>query len=113
MRRSLSDLLGSPPPMQDEFNGGVFAASIDGGRAGAMVCLEGDAVVATTRESLSFRVPYRACELDLGGASGRMWFCRIASRRRSPSSARHRDFCPRWSSKPGANSANKSSVSRP
>jgi Zn-dependent protease with chaperone function len=64
--------------MQHEFSGGVFAESIDGGRAGATVRLEGDAVVATTLDRvLTFRVPYRACELDLGGASGRMWFCRV------------------------------------
>lgn len=64
--------------MQHEFSGGVFAGSIEGGRAGATVRLEGDAVVATTLDNaLTFRVPYRSCELDLGGASGRMWFCRV------------------------------------
>ncbi len=62
--------------MQQEFTGGVFAASIEGGRAGATVRLEHDAVVATLTDGESFRVPYRTCELDLGGASGRMWFCR-------------------------------------
>jgi len=64
--------------MQHEFSGGVFAESIEGGRAGATIRLEGEAVVATTLDqALTFRVPYRSCELDLGGASGRMWFCRV------------------------------------
>ncbi|MFT3924800.1 MAG: M48 family metallopeptidase [Myxococcales bacterium] len=62
--------------MQRDFKGGVFAKSIEGGRAGAMLRFEGDALVGETAEGQIFRVPYRACELELGGASGRMWFCR-------------------------------------
>jgi len=61
---------------QREFSGGVFAKVIEGGRAGATLRFEGDGLVASTAEAQTFRVPYAACELELGGASGRMWFCR-------------------------------------
>jgi predicted Zn-dependent protease len=62
-----------------EFSGGVFSDTIEGGRAGARVSLEPEGLLALTAEGQSFRVAYGACEVELGGASGRMWFCRSRS----------------------------------
>ncbi len=66
-------------PMVD-FQGGVFSAEIEGGRAGATVSLAAGAVVAVTAEGQLFRVPFAECQLEHGGASGRMWFCRTRDR---------------------------------
>jgi len=66
-------------PMVD-FPGGVFSAQIEGGRAGATVSLAAGAVVAVTPEGQFFRVPFADCQLEHGGASGRMWFCRTRDR---------------------------------
>jgi len=63
-----------------EFPGGVFSAQIEGGRAGATVSLSAGAVVAVTSEGDLFRVPYAECQLERGGASERMWFCRTRDR---------------------------------
>jgi len=63
-----------------EFQGGVFSAEIEGGRAGATVSLAAGAVVAVTAEGHFFRVPFGECQLEHGGASGRMWFCRTRDR---------------------------------
>jgi beta-barrel assembly-enhancing protease len=62
------------------FPGGVFSGTIDGGRAGATVSLTRDAVVAVTSEGQAFRVRFAECRLELGGASGKMWFCRTPDR---------------------------------
>lgn len=59
-----------------EFQGGVFSSSIEGGRAGARITLTYDALLAEDVEGRKFRLPYAGCKLELGGASGRMWFCR-------------------------------------
>jgi len=64
------------------FPGGVFHASIPGGRAGARLHVRPQEVAAETsgEELLEFSIPLRECHLDLGGASGRMVFCRNADR---------------------------------
>jgi predicted Zn-dependent protease len=64
---------------EPEFEGGVFSATIEGGRAGARIALGYDAVRATTSDA-QFQVPYADCQVELGGASGRMWFCRTKDR---------------------------------
>ncbi|HEX6242048.1 MAG TPA: hypothetical protein VFZ61_14160, partial [Polyangiales bacterium] len=63
-----------------EFAGGVFHGSLEGGRSGATLTLTGSAVLATTPEGQRFGVPYSEVELSLGGASGKMWFCRSRDR---------------------------------
>lgn len=62
-----------------KFEGGVFSATIAGGRAGARLWLGHDALHAETVEG-EFRLPFAECELERGGASGRMWFCRTRDR---------------------------------
>lgn len=63
-----------------ELEGGVFSQQIAGGRAGARLTVRKDGVHATTTEGQSFQLAYADCQLELGGASGRMWFCRNADR---------------------------------
>jgi Zn-dependent protease with chaperone function len=62
------------------FEGGVFHGSLEGGRSGATLTLTGSAVLATTPEGERFALPYSELELSLGGASGKMWFCRSPDR---------------------------------
>ena len=68
--------------MQDmaEFSGGVFTSAIGGGRAGARISFSSDSLIATTSDGELFRVRFSDCQLELGGASGRMWFCRTPDR---------------------------------
>jgi Zn-dependent protease with chaperone function len=65
---------------EQRFDGGVFHASLEGGRSGASIALSGSAVEATTPEGQGFSVAFTEAELSLGGASGRMWFCRSRDR---------------------------------
>jgi beta-barrel assembly-enhancing protease len=71
------------------FNGGVFHQSIEGGRAGASIYLTTTEVVADTipmnngndsSPSEHFTIPLRECQIEIGGASGRMVFCRTPDR---------------------------------
>ena len=64
----------------DEFSGGVFSQEIDGGRAGAYIRLGDRGIRARTTDGREFVVPYEECRLEMGGASGRMLFCRTADR---------------------------------
>ncbi|MCZ6691000.1 MAG: M48 family metallopeptidase [Planctomycetota bacterium] len=57
------------------FLGGVLSDAIDGGRSGAEIELRSGAIQARTPEGQTFSIPFRACRLELGGASGRMIFC--------------------------------------
>lgn len=66
--------------MDAEFEGGVFHASVEGGRAGARIEPRSDGLHATTRAGEHFHIPYPECQIELGGASGRMWFCRTRDR---------------------------------
>jgi Zn-dependent protease with chaperone function len=61
-----------------QFDGGVFSEAVEGGRSAASVSLTGSAVIATTPEGHLFAVPYEGANLTLGGASGKIWFCRSA-----------------------------------
>ena len=64
----------------DEFPGGVFSDEIDGGRAGAHIRLGDRGITARTSEGREFVITYSECDLELGGDSGRMVFCRTADR---------------------------------
>jgi predicted Zn-dependent protease len=62
------------------FSGGVFSDTIDGGRAGAEIELSPTGVSALTPDGDRFAIPYRECQLEIGGFSGRMIFCRNQDR---------------------------------
>lgn len=64
----------------DEFPGGVFSDEIDGGRAGAHIRLGDRGITARTSEGREFVITYSDCDLELGGDSGRMVFCRTCDR---------------------------------
>jgi predicted Zn-dependent protease len=63
-----------------ELEGGVFSQELPGGRAGARIRVSVDGVQAQTAEGHRFRLSFEQCRLSLGGASGRMWFCRDEAR---------------------------------
>jgi predicted Zn-dependent protease len=62
------------------FEGGVFHASLEGGRSGASIAVTSNALCAVTPEGQQLSVAYAGAELSLGGASGKMWFCRSEDR---------------------------------
>ncbi|NQV25139.1 MAG: M48 family metallopeptidase [Rhodopirellula sp.] len=64
----------------DEFSGGVFSDEIDGGRAGAHLRLGDRGITARTSTGREFVIRYSDCDLELGGDSGRMVFCRTVDR---------------------------------
>ena len=64
-----------------EFEGGVFSDEIDGGRASATIELSTSGMVALTSTGQRFGILYRDCQLDIGGATGRMVFCRTPDRK--------------------------------
>lgn len=66
--------------LDDEFPGGVFSDEIDGGRAGAHLRLGDRGITARTSDGREFVIPSSDCDLELGGESGRMIFCRTADR---------------------------------
>jgi beta-barrel assembly-enhancing protease len=57
------------------FDGGVFSQELPQGRAGARVQLRADAIEAETEDGKRFSVDPGECRLQLGGSSGKMWFC--------------------------------------
>lgn len=62
------------------FSGGVFSDTIDGGRAGAEIDLSPQGISARTPDGDRFVIPFRECQLEIGGFSGRMVFCRNEDR---------------------------------
>jgi beta-barrel assembly-enhancing protease len=64
----------------DEFPGGVFSDEIDGGRAGAHLRLGDRGITARISEGRELFISYSDCDLELGGDSGRMVFCRTIDR---------------------------------
>lgn len=62
------------------FPGGVFSDRIDDGRAGAEIELSATGVRARIPDGSEFFVPYAECQLEVGGYSGRMIFCRNRDR---------------------------------
>lgn len=63
-----------------QFHGGVFSKELPHGRSGADIELARDRVIATTEDNRQFSLPYSDCKLSIGGASGRMVFCRSTDR---------------------------------
>lgn len=66
--------------LDEEFSGGVFSKEIDGGRAGASIRLDDRGLIAQVSDGEQFYLGYNECSLEIGGASGRMIFCRNADR---------------------------------
>ena len=64
-----------------EFEGGVFSEEIEGGRASATIELSVSGLVAVTSTGQRFGMHYRDCQVDIGGATGRMVFCRTPDRK--------------------------------
>lgn len=64
------------------FPGGLFHADLPDGRSGATIKLTRTELVAEARcaGQPQFAIPLNECQLDLGGASGKMVFCRNADR---------------------------------
>ena len=62
------------------FTGGVFSQRIEGGRAGAEIELCDAGVLARTPDGDQFLVAYEQCQIEVGGFSGKMIFCRNADR---------------------------------
>lgn len=75
-----SGLLRSAPMAEQEFQGGVFSGAIPGGRAGAKLAVRRDGIHARTDDGATFHVDFADCQLERGGASGKMWFCRAPDR---------------------------------
>lgn len=71
-------------PHDQTFTGGVFHESIPNGRVGAHIRVSRGEIIAEPMYAapeldggtLSFTIPIREVELDMGGASGKMVFCR-------------------------------------
>lgn len=66
--------------LDEEFEGGVFSKEIDGGRAGASIRLDDRGLIARLSDGEQFFLSFSECSLEIGGASGRMIFCRNADR---------------------------------
>lgn len=58
--------------------GGVFSNQLTGGRVAARMSVDADRVGATSADGDYVSVDIAGCQLDVGGASGRVWFVRSA-----------------------------------
>ena len=66
--------------MNQQFSGGVFSDTLDGGRAGAEIELDVAGVQARVGSGERFVIPYRECQVEIGGFNGKMVFCRNADK---------------------------------
>jgi predicted Zn-dependent protease len=66
--------------MYEHFSGGVFSEQLDDGRAGADIVLTASGISARMPDGRSFEIPYRECQVEIGGYNGRMVFCRDSKR---------------------------------
>lgn len=66
--------------MINTFSGGVFTDTIDDGRSGAEIELTPSGVSARLPNGDCFVIGYRDCQVEIGGNSGRMVFCRNSDR---------------------------------
>jgi Zn-dependent protease with chaperone function len=65
--------------MSDELQGVVIAPGHEGGTA-VRITLAEAGLHAVGRDGTEHQIPYRECQLERGGANGKMWFCRSADR---------------------------------
>ncbi|OYP35252.1 peptidase M48 [Rhodopirellula sp. MGV] len=66
--------------MDEQFSGGVFNDELPTGRAGAEITLAPGALEAVTTDGSVFVIPYRECQIEIGGFNNRMVFCRTQDR---------------------------------
>ncbi|GIW82487.1 MAG: hypothetical protein KatS3mg105_4294 [Gemmatales bacterium] len=62
------------------FTGGVFSKQLEDGRESAQIFFSPEAIIARTQGGKTFTLRYDECDLEMGGASGRMVFCRNPDR---------------------------------
>ena len=63
-----------------QFQGGVLAATLEGGRAPAYIEVHPDALQARTDQGVLFDLPFSEIEIELGGSAKRTLFCRNKTR---------------------------------
>ncbi|HUG18188.1 MAG TPA: M48 family metallopeptidase [Planctomycetaceae bacterium] len=68
------------PLDSNQFQGGVFSKELPNGRASAVITLELSYIRAKTSNGQEFTLRYSETNLDMGGSSGRMVFCRNADK---------------------------------
>ena len=66
--------------LSQSFQGGVFSDETALGRVGVTIEITSGGLEARTREGDAFRIRAEELELEVGGASGRMVFCRNANK---------------------------------
>lgn len=66
--------------MDTSFTGGIFCETLSDGRTGGEIQLQPAGVSAVAPDGQVFSIPYRECQVEVGGFSGKMVFCRNADR---------------------------------
>ncbi len=66
--------------MQSTYSGGVFTDTLPDGRAGGEVELLPAGIAIRCPAGESFVIPYRECQVEMGGYHGKMIFCRNPDR---------------------------------
>lgn len=66
--------------LKQEFDGGVFSEQVPGGRCSVTLFCEASGLRAITEAGQQFLLRYEQLQLELGGASGHMLFCRNSDR---------------------------------
>lgn len=66
--------------LKQDFEAGVFSDRIPDGRCSVTLSCEADGLRAVTESGQQFHLRYEQLQLELGGASGRMLFCRNSDR---------------------------------
>ncbi|TWT75377.1 M48 family metallopeptidase [Allorhodopirellula solitaria] len=66
--------------MQSTYSGGVFSDTLADGRAGGEVELMPAGIAIRCPDGEFFVIPYRECQVEMGGYHGRMLFCRNPDR---------------------------------
>lgn len=66
--------------MDTNFTGGIFCETLSDGRCGGDIELRPAGVFAVAPDGQEFLIPYRECQVEIGGFSGKMVFCRNADR---------------------------------
>lgn len=66
--------------MLRRMQGGIFSDRVKDGRAAAQIAVTPTRVEATTADGSVFSIDAEQCVVELGGASGRMWFLRNPDR---------------------------------
>ncbi|OGQ84096.1 MAG: hypothetical protein A2289_25645 [Deltaproteobacteria bacterium RIFOXYA12_FULL_58_15] len=64
----------------DEWKGGVFSEDLDGGRSGASLHIVPNGLRAVTNKGPELSMAFDGMQVEVGGASGHMVFCRPSDR---------------------------------